>query len=76
MPDTLYTLLIEDMLDQVGDIKFLSKIDLSKGFYKVPIRDEDKDKTVLCTLGKFSLQQNGIWINECTWYISKDNAIF
>ena len=41
VPDPLYTLLIEDMLDQVGDSTFLSKIELSKSFYKVPIRDED-----------------------------------
>ena len=46
--------LIEDMLDQVGDCKFLSKIDLSKGFYQVPLSEADKDKTVFCTpFGKF-----------------------
>ena len=47
--DSFCTLLIEDMLDQVGDCKFLSKIDLPKGFYQVPLSEADKDKTMFCT---------------------------
>ena len=35
--DSFRILLIEDMLDQVGDCKILSKIDLPKGFYQVPL---------------------------------------
>ena len=41
--------LIEDLLDQVGDCGFLSKLDLSKGFYQLPIRMEDRDKTPFCS---------------------------
>ena len=46
--------LIDDILDNVGECKYLSKLDLSKGFYQVPIKESDKDKTAFCTpFGKF-----------------------
>ena len=48
-PDPYCMPLIEDLLDQVGDCGFLSKLDLSKGFYQIPIRMEDRDKTALCS---------------------------
>ena len=44
--DSFCMLLIEDMLDQVGDCKFLSKIDLPKGFTKFLYRKQTR--TRLC----------------------------
>ena len=41
--------LVEDLLDRVGSCEFLSKIDLTKGFYQIPIREEDRDKTAFCS---------------------------
>ena len=53
-PDPYCMPLIEDLLDQVGDCGFLSKLDLSKGFYQIPIRMEDRDKTAFCSpYGKY-----------------------
>ena len=44
--------LIEEMLEQVGEATYLSKLDLTKGFYQIPL--QDKDKTAFCTpWGKF-----------------------
>ena len=34
-PDPFYMPLIDDILDNVGECKYLSKLDLSKGFYQV-----------------------------------------
>ena len=46
--------LIEELLDQVRDCGFLSKLDLSKDFYQIPIRMEDRDKTAFCSpFGKY-----------------------
>ena len=42
---------VDDLLDQVGDCDYLSKLDLTKGFYQIPLRPEDKEKTAFC--GKF-----------------------
>ena len=53
-PDPFYIPLIDDILDNVGECKYLSKLDLSKGFYQVPIKESDEDKTALCNpFGKF-----------------------
>ena len=48
-PDPFCIPLIEDIIDQVGEAKFLTKIDLSKGFYQVPIDPSDKEKTAFTT---------------------------
>ena len=46
--------LIEDLLDQVGDSQYMSKLDLSKGFYQIPIREQDCVKTAFCSpYGKY-----------------------
>ena len=46
--------LIEDLLDQVGQAVYLSKLDLTKGFYQIPLEAHDRDKTSFCTpWGKF-----------------------
>ena len=41
--------LIDDILDNVGDCPYLSKLDLAKGFYQVPNQPNDYDKTAFCT---------------------------
>ena len=48
-PDPYCMPLVEDLLDRVGSCEFLSKIDLTKRFYQIPIREEDRDKTAFCS---------------------------
>ena len=40
---------IEDLLNQVSDAVWLSKLDLNKGFYQVPLSRGSQDKTAFCT---------------------------
>jgi len=40
---------IDDFLDQVGGIKYISTLDLTSGYHQIPIRDEDKEKTAFAT---------------------------
>lgn len=40
---------IEELLDKVGDAKFISTMDLAKGYWQVPLNDEDKEKTAFST---------------------------
>ena len=52
--DPYYMPLVPALIDQVGRVKFLSKIDLSKGFYQVPLTEQVKDWISFITLwGKF-----------------------
>jgi len=41
--------LIEDLLDRVGQSRFLTKLDLSKGFYQIPLEDSSMKYTAFCT---------------------------
>ena len=53
-PDPYQMPLIEEILDMLASAKFISKIDLTKGFHQIPIKQEDCPKTAFCTpWGKF-----------------------
>ena len=55
-PDPYCMPLVEELIARVGEAKYLSKMDLSKGFYQVPLAEEDREKTVfITTSGKFKL---------------------
>ena len=71
IPDPFCMPLIDDILDNAGDCPYLSKLDLAKGFYQVPIQPDNKDKTAFCTpFGKIQVHSNAFWINECPSDIS------
>ena len=40
---------VDDLLDRLGRAKFLSTIDLTKGYYQVPVREINRDKTAFVT---------------------------
>ena len=54
VPDPYCMPMVDDLLDQVGDCDYVSKIDLTKGFYQIPLEQKDKDKAAFCSpWGKF-----------------------
>ena len=45
---------VEEVLEQVGKSRVISKLDLSKGYYQVPMVTEDVPKTAfVCHRGKY-----------------------
>ena len=53
-PDPYLMPLIDEILDSLATAKFISKIDLTKGFHQIPIAEVDIPKTAFCTpWGKF-----------------------
>ena len=54
LPDPYLMPLIEEILDTLASARFISKVDLNKGFHQIPVRPEDMSKTAFCTpWGKF-----------------------
>ena len=46
---------VDELIDNIGDACFISTMDLTKGYYQVPVAAADQPKTVFVTLfGKFS----------------------
>ena len=53
-PDPYCMPLTEELIEEVGENEYLSKLDLTKGFYQIPLEEADKSKTVFCyPFGKF-----------------------
>lgn len=42
VPDPYAIPLIEDLLDQLGEAQFLSKLDLNKGFCQIPVDEKNQ----------------------------------
>ena len=53
-PDPFYMPRVEEFLESVGKARFISKIDLTKGYYQVPMATADIPKTTFtCHKGRF-----------------------
>ena len=48
-PDPYQMPFIEEILDTLASAKFISKVDLNKGFHQIPVKSEDMEKTAFCT---------------------------
>ena len=56
-PDPYQMPLIDDILEALSTAKFISKVDLNKGFHQIPIISEDVAKTAFCTpWGKYEFR--------------------
>ena len=40
---------MEDLIEQLGDVFFISKLDLTKGYWQIPLSPETKDKSAFIT---------------------------
>ena len=40
---------IEELLDEIGKAKFITTLDLAKGYWQVPLAEEDREKTAFTT---------------------------
>lgn len=40
---------IDFLLEKLGKAKYLSSLDLTKGYWQIPLAEEDKEKTAFCT---------------------------
>ena len=49
---------VEDMVEQLGEASFLTKLDLTKAYYQIPVAKGDRIKASFCTLwGKFQFRR-------------------
>ena len=45
---------IDDIIDQIGRVQYLTTIDLMKGYWQVPVASEDHHKTAFFHLGSLN----------------------
>ena len=58
---------VDELVECLGKAKYISIIDLCKGYYQVPMQPEDKLKTAFVT--PFQVLLDGIWPEGGTLYI-------
>ena len=49
VPDSYLMPRVEEIIDCLGEAKYLSVLDLNKGFHQVPMKQDDIEKTAFCT---------------------------
>ena len=70
LPDPYTMPLIDDMLDDLSEVEFLSKLNLNKGFYQIHVKEEVQEKSVFCSpWGKFQFNRMlfGLWNAPATF---------
>ena len=50
---------IDDLIDLIGQARFISILDLTKGYWQVPVVEEDKAKTAFATPFGLSSSSSG-----------------
>ena len=55
--DPYYIATLDEILERMGQSQIVSKLDLAKGFYQIPVAEADVEKTAFITpLGKFAFK--------------------
>ena len=61
---------IQDLIDEVGDAQFVSKFDLLKGYWQIPLTERAKDVSSFCTpdgLYRYLVSPFGMKNSGCTF---------
>ena len=74
---------VDDLIDCLGDAKFITTLDLSRGYWQVLVREEDQEKTVFFTpydllqLGLLPFRLQGALVTfKCTMNVLSDVGEF
>ncbi len=60
----------EELLDRMGQAKFISTLDIIKGYYQVPMSMKDREKTAFSsTLREIPIQADVVWIKKRAYYL-------
>ena len=69
---------IDDVIDQMGEAIFISTLDMTKGYWQVPVRSEDRAKTAFATpfgLHQFTRMPFGLQGAPVTFQIMVDRLL-
>ena len=61
----------DDCIDKIGNAKFVSKFNLLKGYWQVPLTDRAKEISAFCTPDSYA-----VWNEKCTSNISKNGQSY
>ena len=65
---------LDDTLERVGQSQIVSKLDLAKGFYQIPVAEADVEETAFITPFGICRQLHAIRLAKCTGSFSMLNG--
>ena len=66
---------IDNILDALEQSRFFSVIDLKSGYWQIPMKQDNTEKTALRTSeGPLSFYRNAIWITKRTSNVPETNG--
>ena len=61
---------ISDLLDEVAEACWLSKLDLNQGYFnQIPMVQDSIAKTAFAHIGKVCIHQHTLWVEKCSSYL-------
>ena len=61
----------EELLEQLGSARFITTLDLTKGYYQVSVHPDDREKNCIHgSDGKISICQDANRVEGCTYHLS------
>jgi hypothetical protein len=61
---------IDDFLDSLGGAKYFSSLDMMSGYWAIPVREEDKEKTAFQSpLGALEWNRTPFWFMQCACFL-------
>jgi hypothetical protein len=66
---------IDDLIDGLGQAKYVSTLGLTKGYWKMPVAADDRDKTSFTyTLWSIPVQSNALRSQRCTCFFPTNDG--
>ena len=61
---------IDESLSKLGGAKFFTTLYLGSAFWQIPLRKQDRDKTVCLRAGAVSMEEDAFWSLQRHGYVS------
>lgn len=63
---------VDELIDRLGGAKYISTIDLTKGYWQVPMAKDSQDKTAFTT--PFGVQGYALWVKWSSCLLPEDDG--
>ena len=69
IPDMFPMARIDELIDKVGHAQFMTKLDLSRGYWQIPMDPDSIPMTAFVTPHGIPVESDAVWSSECSRHI-------
>jgi len=63
---------VEDLLDRVGEARYLAKLDMTLGYWQVPLDEEFVPNLAFVTVWSLPMALHAVWATQRASYLLQD----